>query len=167
MALAYRRQLDRNPASASLRVLLEELKCRPSAYCVESLRAYMGVASDRTIYEDVVRTVASDDSDCLDTAIVNSDMASLIEAGENIRNFVNKHIAHTDIAASTEPFTTTFDEIHEAAITCERIAARWVTALTGAAYRFDVVTQYARITSLTFRGVVCVHPKTRVRDDSS
>jgi hypothetical protein len=142
MAIAYRRQTDSSPESASLRVLLDEMTVRPDAYRVDTLRPHMGRASDDVIEDMVVRTVVRKGSSQIDLAVLRKDYADLAQVGKNVRNFVNKHVAHTDIAANQNPIETTFDEIHSAAVTCERIASRWVTALTGPAYSFDVTKQY-------------------------
>jgi hypothetical protein len=142
MAIAYRRQTDRAPESASLRVLLDEMMARPDAYRVETVRPFMGFASDDVIESMVVRTVVPKGATRVDIAILQKDTNDLIRVGRNVRDFVNKHVAHTDITASKNPLSTTFNDIHAAAVACESIAARWVTALTGPACSFEVVTQF-------------------------
>jgi len=142
MAAAYRRQNDGDSRSASLRVLLDEIKSRPRAYRVETLRRYMGAAPDEDIEALVMCVVGARGASGPDIAIVQGDLDALATVGERIHEYVNKHVAHTDIEAQKTPLEATFDEIHAAAKRCEEIAARWVTALTGPAYSFDVVTQY-------------------------
>ena len=142
MAAAYRRQTDPDRNSASLRVLLEEIKAQPTAYRLDTLRPFMQSAADAIIENFVMSVVGAVGNSGPDLAIVQTDLDALTTTGDSVRKFVNKHVAHTDIKAQTNPIQPTFDDLHAAAIACERIAKRWRTALTGASGDFDVVTQY-------------------------
>lgn len=55
---------------------------------------------------------------------------------------MNKVIAHTDFRVRTgrrKLVGPSFDEVVLAHKECERIAGRWVSALLGASFRFDVI----------------------------
>jgi hypothetical protein len=142
MAAAYRRQTDANSDSASLRVLLEEMKCRPAAYRFETLHPLIPHASEKTVELMVMSIAGAVGLSGIDVKIVQADLDLLNSTGKNVRDFVNKHLAHTDRKKLTNPIQPTFDEIHAAQQTCEKIAKRWIIVFTGANTSFDVITPF-------------------------
>jgi hypothetical protein len=151
MALGYRRQTDHGDRSASLRVLLEELRVRPTAYRLETLKPALPNATDESIRKYVMANVIKDGSDHLDEEIVRSDLHMLLAVGKVVKDFVDAQVAHTffdvetdDDADRAKALNPTFDQIHRAAEACEPIAERWRTALTGDQTRkpFAVPTEF-------------------------
>lgn len=142
MAAAYRRQTDSNSDSASLRVLLEEIKYRPTAYRFETLHPFMPDAPRELVESEVMSIAGASGASGIDVKIVQADLDLLTSTGKNVRDFVNKHLAHTDRKKRTKPIQATFDEIHAAQQTCEEIAKRWVIVFTGANTSFDVITLF-------------------------
>jgi hypothetical protein len=130
MAAAYRRQTDTNPDSASLRVLLDEIKARPLAYGYDTLSPFISGYTQERIEVFVMRQVLSKSSPGIDVAIVEADLVKLESAGKTVKIFVNKHLAHTDVKQRTMPVQPSFNEVHAAAKACEEIGERWISALT-------------------------------------
>jgi len=135
MALGYRRQTDPKADSASLRVLLDELRARPHAYRLEFIRRHVGpAAQDDVIRAEVMAPVLGADGS-LDLTIIDADIATLTGAGKKVKKFVNKSVAHTDRRTWREGGAdVTFREITEANEACESIAERWLKALGGYPY---------------------------------
>jgi hypothetical protein len=129
IALAYRRQNDRNPESASLRVVVEEMRARPGAYCLENLRKE-NPGPDDIIEQYMMRSVV-DATGALDLELVEKDLTMLDAEGQRVGRFASKHLAHTDFKSSRKPIKVVYDDFERAAETCDAIARRWRTALIG------------------------------------
>ena len=137
MALAYRRQVDPDAKSASLRVVLDEVRSRPAAYRLEVLRPHVGQhAAEAEIYAEFMAHVVGANG-YLDLHIIDADIAALTEAGKKVRKFVNKSVAHTDNETRRKGGAdVTFREITEANEACDRIAERWLKAF--GVYRYPI-----------------------------
>jgi hypothetical protein len=133
MAAACRRQTDRIAESASLRVLLDEIKARPSAYRYDTLKPYMMGYQQSHVETMVMSEVSVVDFSGIDMAVVERDIAALETAGKTVKSFVDKHVAHTDIKRRSQPVQTSLNEVYAAAAAWEEIATRWITALKGVA----------------------------------
>jgi hypothetical protein len=130
MAVAVRRQTDNDDRSASLRVVLEELRLRPQAYRLETLRQLAPKAADTTIEEVMMRPVCS--AGRLNVDLVNEDIGALIHTAKEVTDYVDHHIAHTSHEERGDAFESpTVGAIHNAMVEFERVYRRWHTALTG------------------------------------
>src|ERR1700736_2846327 len=161
MALGYRRQADADPGSASLRVLLDEMRARPGAYRIETIRRYVGPAAQADVIRAEVMAPVVGADGTIDLALIDADIAALVAAGKKVKKFVNKSVAHTDHETRRKGGAqVTFREITEANEACETIAERWLKALGGYPYpiRQNETFEWLDIFDATWR------PK-RPRDD--
>lgn len=83
MAVAVRRQTDNDDKSASLRVVLEELRVRPEAYRLETLQPLLPRGSDETIQHYVMDPVCCDG--VLDVTRAGEDISTLIRTAKEQR----------------------------------------------------------------------------------
>jgi hypothetical protein len=139
MALAYRRQDDTDSRTASMRVVLDEMLARPSAYRLETIKPLAGgVATDQVIREDVMAPVV-DANGNLNQELIRQHRTELKAVGKNVRDFVNNFVAHTNAEAQDRPegAGVTFNEMFAAHKECERIAEVWLKAFGVYRYPLD------------------------------
>ena len=82
MAVSVRRQTDNDDRSASLRVLLEEIRVRPRAYRMETLRQFLPVPTPDDVRKFVMAEVCRGDE--IDIAAVERDIGQLINVSDNV-----------------------------------------------------------------------------------
>jgi hypothetical protein len=136
MALAVRRQLDPDRRSASLRVLLRELRARPTAYRVETLRQLSPHASDEAI-ASLGRAIKNANGS-IDVGQVDQDLRALDEVGTQVAEFVNRHVAHTNFNPSRDVTAPRYLEINVAFDNLETIAGKYFGLFFSGSLRFHV-----------------------------
>lgn len=130
MAASVRRQTDNDGRSASLRVILEEIRVRPNAYSMQTLRQFLPAPTEGDIRQHVMAEVCRGDQ--IDIEVVERDIDLLIGVSNNVTNYVNQHVAHTTHEPDGTPIEgPTLREIYDALVAFETIYHRWDRAITG------------------------------------
>jgi AbiU2 len=122
MALAVRRQLDSDRRSASLRVFLAELRARPGAYRVETLRQLFPQAADNAI-ASLGRSLKR--SGEIDVAQVDRDIAAMDGIDREIGDYVDRHVAHSNFDPSRDVEAPRYLDLNDAFVELERIAGKY------------------------------------------
>jgi hypothetical protein len=135
-SVAIRRQLDQGPNAVSLGRMLRELVDHPGIVTRE-----LWLSSWRSDDEHDVRLAnkqwdehfaGTDDPDVLDPELPAADLQALVEGGHQMREYVNRHVAHMDGRGSkTLP---TYNDIDDAIDLIGTIFRRYHGLMMAAAY---------------------------------
>jgi AbiU2 len=141
-AIAIRRQADTDKRTCSLARLITEM--RDSAHLL-TREDYIGLLGDRPS-DGMKERMESGFSglagggDHLDPQIAEADLAELKSAAEQVRNYVNEHVAHDQAQPSVADLPT-FGELHETIDAIGKIFQKYGVILTGAWNELEAVIQ--------------------------
>jgi hypothetical protein len=144
---------EKNDDVNSLRRLLEDMRLACAAFTRGSIEELFDAADApeydagsrgflvSSMWDEIGDTVKSKDR--LYSKHIKTDLASLIEASERIINYAHKVVAHDTIEDVAQADQPRFSEITACIDITEKIAVRYIAALTGASYiTLSPVAQY-------------------------
>lgn len=134
--IAVRRQVDLDPRVSSLAMLISEIKENPELVSKSLWLSHWEGDDDPggRAMRGWESAYAGDVGDHLDPAIPHSDLARLDSAGEAVRKFANKHVAHSQAYAKAPTVTLTLKDVHDAIDVIGELFAKYYEMLTAGSY---------------------------------
>lgn len=134
--IAARRQVDLDPRVSSLAMLIAEIKAKPELISKELWLSHWEDSDDpggralrgwNSVYAGGVGVH-------LDPAIPSADLERLNNAGEAVRKFANKHVAHSQANAKPATVTLTLKDVHDSIDVIGELFAKYYEMLTAGSY---------------------------------
>ena len=151
IAMGIRRQLDCDPRSVSLGILLREAELRHSLISRKCFRAMMrrkGLTPEEAD-GDLRRRIGST---TFKVAMATADIRRLERAENRIRRLVNKRIAHTGLLSEMRK-PPTFDEIKKAVEEIDKVYVKYDAIIAGGGLTTARVTMldWSRVLAIPWR----------------
>lgn len=148
MAIAVRRQLDTDPRSASLRVLIQELEVRHMAYRTQNLKQLSPRAAPNAFAS--LGLAMKDANGNLDVAKIRDDLNTLTELDRQVGDYVDRHIAHTNLDPARSVEGPLYSDIEESFDRLERVAGRYMGLFYSGSYTLRVGMSHGWIDGFEF-----------------
>jgi hypothetical protein len=139
-ATAIRRQADRDPRSASLANLLSGMADNAASITREWWLSLWNDDDQFYAAEQWTADYGREVETHIDPAIPAADLERLKSAVTHVKNYVDKHVAHSDAKAVSVQVTLTLGDLHAAIDVLGQIFLRYHHLLTGSTMAYLVPT---------------------------